>query len=62
MKTTRGRAFAAAAVALTATVAIAQAKYDDTGKKLFVQWDPGLQKPAICYVLDPGWTAIRRIM
>ena len=54
MKTTRGRAFAAAAVALMATVAIAQAKYDDTGKKLFVQWDPGLQKPAMCYVLDLG--------
>lgn len=62
MRTTRGRAFAAAAVALMATVAIAQAKYDDTGKKLFVQWDPGLQKPAICYVLDPGWTGIGRIM
>ena len=25
------------------------------GEKLFVLWDPGLQLPAVCYRLDPGW-------
>ena len=61
MRSTRGIAFAmTAAAAMSATLAHSQSL--DEGKKLFVQWDQMLQKPAICYVLEPGWTGMGRIL